>query len=379
MTQLYFRNIDGLRFFAFLIVLVSHLSIFTGYEARFYRPIRRLFLTHGDLGVSFFFTLSGFLITYLLFQERERSGVVSLRHFYIRRILRIWPVYLVVLVCGFFVFPHLIDTPLAVSLEAPLSRLPAYLFFAGNIDLVYLGHASVIVGILWSLAVEEQFYLVWPAVFKRVRASRVPWILGTVIAASFVYRWINADSYQVIHYMTFSVFSDLAIGCLFAYLVYFKAGVWRLFENLPRWAIVLNYALLLVCLVLRGMRTEPISGALPQTLRALESCVFCLLFVGIILEQCYSKHSLFKVGDSPALTYLGKISYGLCAYHMLAMVLVLWAGVVFFGLPLTHGSISIVIGIAAATSFVSMAFAHLSYIYMEKPVLRLKERVGYSK
>ena len=379
MKKTYFANIDGLRFFAFLVVLVSHLSIFTGYGAHYYNPIRKLFLTHGDLGVTFFFTLSGFLITYLLLQEREEKGAVSLKHFYIRRALRIWPVYMVVIIAGFFVFPYLIDTPLAVSLLAPLSRLPAYLFFVGNIDLIYMGYASVIIGVLWSLAVEEQFYLIWPYVFKKIKTSTIPWVLGFVIVASFIYRFIHWENYEIIRYMTFSVFSDLAIGCLLAYLVFFKKGFVEFFERMPRWAILLNYILVLFYPMLRGVLSFLISGWLYHTMYALESVIFCILFAGIIMEQCFAKNSFFKLGNSKTLIYLGKISYGLYAYHMIAMVLVLWFGVVFFGLAINYNSIAILLNISVATFIVSLFFAHISYTYMEKPILKLKEKVGYLK
>lgn len=379
MSKVYFKNIDGLRFLAFFAVLVSHLSIFTGYDALYYSPIRKLFLTHGDLGVTFFFTLSGFLITYLLLQERKDKGEVSLKHFYIRRALRIWPVYLVVIICGFFIFPYLVHTPLAVSLLAPLSRLPAYLFFAGNIDLIYMGYASVIIGVLWSLAVEEQFYLIWPAVFKKIKTSTIPWVLGGVIFASFIYRFINWENYEIIRYMTFSVFSDLAIGCLLAYLVFFKKGFVEFFERMPRWGILLNYVLVFFYPVLRGVLSFLISGWFYHTMYALESVIFCVLFAGIIMEQCYAKNSFFKIGNSKTLTYLGKISYGLYAYHMIALVLVLWFGVMFFGLALKYNSIAILLDISTATFVLSLFFAHISYVYMEKPILKLKDKVGYLK
>lgn len=379
MKKTYFANIDGLRFFAFLVVLVSHLSIFTGYGAEYYSPIRKLFLTHGDLGVTFFFTLSGFLITYLLLQEREQVSTVSLKHFYIRRALRIWPVYMVVIIAGFFVFPYLIDTPLVVSLLAPLSRLPAYLLFVGNIDLVYMGYASVIIGVLWSLAVEEQFYLIWPVVFKKIKTSTIPWVLGSVIVASFIYRFIHWENYEIIRYMTFSVFSDIAIGCLLAYLVFFKKGFVVFFERIPKWAILVNYILVLFYPVLRGVLSFLISGWFYHTMYALESVIFCILFAGIIMEQCFAKNSFFKFGNSKTLVYLGKISYGLYAYHMIALVLVLWFGRVFFGLALNYNSIAILLNISVATFVLSLFFAHISYTYMEKPILKLKEKVGYLK
>lgn len=377
MKKVYFPHLDGLRFFAFFVVLVSHLSIFTGFTGEYYSPIRKLFLTHGDLGVTFFFTLSGFLITYLLLQEKGENGDVSLKHFYIRRGLRIWPVYLVVILVGFFILPYLIDTPLAPSLSAPLSRLPAYIFFLGNIDLIYMGYASVIIGVLWSLAVEEQFYLIWPATFTYIKTSRIPWILGSVIVASFVYRFIHWENYEIIRYMTFSVFSDLAIGCLLAYLTYFKKGFVEFFERIPRWAILINYILVFFYPVVRGVLSFLISGLFYHTMYALESVIFCVLFSGIIIEQCFAKNSFFKLGNNKMFTYLGKISYGLYAYHMIAMVLVLWAGVVFFGLPLEYTSIPVLLSISVFTAVLSSMFAHLSFVYMEKPILKLKEKVGY--
>jgi len=379
MNKVYFPHIDGLRFFAFFVVLVSHLSVFTGYTAQYYNPIRKLFLTHGDLGVTFFFTLSGFLITYLLLQERQDKGSVSLKHFYIRRGLRIWPVYAVVIVLGFFILPSLIQTVLPLSLEAPLSRLPAYIFFLGNIDLVYVGYASVVIGVLWSLAVEEQFYLVWPAVFKKVKTSTLPWILGAVIVASFMYRVVYWQNYEIIRYMTFSVFSDIAVGSLLAYLVFFKKGFVAFFERLPRWAIVLNYVLIIYYTFFRAILSFFVSGWVHQTLYALESVLFCIMFSIVILEQCFSRHSLFKFGNSKVLTYLGKVSYGLYAYHMVAMVLVVWVTVVWFNIPIKHSSLFVLGVQSVVVFFLSLFFAHISYAYMEKPILKLKDKIGYLK
>ncbi len=379
MNKAYFPHLDGLRFFAFLAVLISHLSLFTGFTGYPFNIFPALFLTHGDLGVAFFFTLSGFLITYLLLQEREQQGSVSLKHFYIRRALRIWPVYVVVILCGFFIFPNLIDIPLALSLEAPLSRLPAYIFFLGNIDLVYMGYASVIIGVLWSLAVEEQFYLIWPAVFKKIKLSRIPWVLGGVIIWSWIYRFAHWENYEIVHYMTLSVFSDLAIGCLLAYVAYFNKGFVTFFEKLPSWAIAINYIVISVYIVLRVVVPFMFSPTINRTLYSLESIIFCILFSVVIMEQCFGKHSLFKMAHSHVFTYLGKISYGLYAYHMIALTIVLWFGVVFFGLPLQYSSVISFGFIGASTFVLSVFFAYVSYVYMEKPILKLKDRVGYVK
>ncbi len=103
----YFKNLDGLRFFAFLAVFISHATLFLGYSnlsPAFY-SIKKYILVNGDVGVSFFFVLSGFLITYLLLKEKDGYGKISLKNFYIRRILRIWPVYFTTILVGFFILP----------------------------------------------------------------------------------------------------------------------------------------------------------------------------------------------------------------------------------------------------------------------------------
>ena len=107
--RVFFPNLDGLRFFAFFSVFLFH-SFFTKNEAVQNNSLfvtLRLLTRHGDLGVNFFFVLSGFLITFLLLNERQFTGRIHIGAFYVRRILRIWPLYFVAVFLGFIVFPWL--------------------------------------------------------------------------------------------------------------------------------------------------------------------------------------------------------------------------------------------------------------------------------
>ncbi len=104
--SIYFSGINGLRFLAALAVIITHVELLKeiyGYENNWKHP---LIFNLGGLGVYFFFVLSGFLITYLLLAEKEKNGKINIKQFYIRRILRIWPLYYFVLLLGFFVLPH---------------------------------------------------------------------------------------------------------------------------------------------------------------------------------------------------------------------------------------------------------------------------------
>ena len=107
--KVYFPNLDGLRFFCFLSVFFFH-SFATDYESvkqsSLYAFQDSLF-ANGNLGVNFFFVLSGFLITYLLFAEKSRFQKVNIPNFYVRRILRIWPLFYCCVFFGFVIFPYL--------------------------------------------------------------------------------------------------------------------------------------------------------------------------------------------------------------------------------------------------------------------------------
>ncbi|MFM7726560.1 MAG: acyltransferase family protein, partial [Flavobacteriales bacterium] len=214
-SKTYFPGLNALRFFAALAVLLTHVEFTkkvmlhrgqfwlkideyfkgTAIESIFREgppnPIHWLspFVTLGGyVGVIFFFVLSGFLITYLLLEEKRVSATVSVKKFYMRRILRIWPLYYFLVILGFFVLFHI-----------PLLRVPSqedtffghywmnllsYIFLIPNFGLAYVMEGVPNLGHLWSIGVEEQFYLLWPLLLKfSKRPMRTIWLfLSGVIA-----------------------------------------------------------------------------------------------------------------------------------------------------------------------------------------------------
>lgn len=372
-SKIHFPNLDALRFFAFLFVFISHCAVFiTLNNVEWFSSIKHTYLIHGDLGVNFFFVLSGFLITFLLFTEKKVSAQISLKHFYIRRILRIWPLYFIILILGFLILPNpLFDVSKllsSISLIAPYAEAPWYVFLLANIHLAYFTASSVVLAVLWSISIEEQFYLLWPLAVKKIGQKAIPLFLIAVIIATYVFRYIHVDEYSIVKYHTFSVFSDLAIGCLAGYYTFFSNKFKKLFTNLPRLIIALIYIILFVFIPTRNLLHN-------DFIKALEPVIFSLLFAGIILEQIYSEQSLFKVGKSKALTWLGKISYGLYCYHIIAMVIVftiiakinLIAELTIYSFVLT----------SILSLILTILIASLSYRFIEKPLLRIKERFGH--
>ena len=163
-NKVFFPNLEGLRFFAFFVVFVNHATHSLGYfnHSNKYAFINLHFFKNGDLGVSFFFVLSGFLITYLLLKEKELSGKINIKNFYLRRILRIWPVYFLVVALCLIVFPrlgNLVPGWFPISVDTSSLNPLFYLTFTGNFDYLVNGISNVMIGVLWSVSIEEQFYL----------------------------------------------------------------------------------------------------------------------------------------------------------------------------------------------------------------------------
>jgi peptidoglycan/LPS O-acetylase OafA/YrhL len=162
--RFYQPELDGGRFYAFLGVFVCHTLPF---EAEFYRKLHLPLpwvwgatVKAGAAGVDLFFALSAFLITSLLLKERQETGEISLKYFYLRRILRIWPLYFLVIALG-IVLSHTV-----ANQNLPWYYIAGYLLFVGNWVHAVFGRPESIAFPLWTVSIEEQFYLFWPLIVK---------------------------------------------------------------------------------------------------------------------------------------------------------------------------------------------------------------------
>lgn len=184
--KIYFPNLNGLRFIAAFMVIVHHLeqnlSIF-GLKNNWDNPVIR---SIGGLGVELFFVLSGFLITYLLLAESKTTATISIKEFYIRRILRIWPLYYFIGLLAFIILPQFdlfeisafadrFHLNYSLSLVLYLLFLPNLLLFGYDIIVPYASQS-------WSVGVEEQFYLIWPVIMKLFKNK-----ILSLISVIFVY------------------------------------------------------------------------------------------------------------------------------------------------------------------------------------------------
>ena len=184
-NKVYFPGLNGLRFFAAFAVVVTHIELvkhFQGYPTFWVENsvqefslkyfLQKIVFEAGALGVYFFFVLSGFLITYLLLTEKAKTGTVAIKKFYWRRVLRIWPLYYLIVILGFFVIPYITTGGLNFT-NKELNEHYGLNLFLYLIIFPNVAHAMFnpvpLISQTWSIGVEEQFYIIWPVLAKKAK------------------------------------------------------------------------------------------------------------------------------------------------------------------------------------------------------------------
>jgi len=313
----------------------------------------------GNYGVVFFFILSGFLITYLLFIENEKKGIHLLK-FYLRRFFRIWPLYYFTLFIGFLVFPFVL-----FCLNSPYSEsahLSYYLCFATNFEHIYYSEPeNGILGVQWSVAIEEQFYLFWPLLFLIMKKIRlfIVFILIYLISDFF---YILQENESIKYYHSLSNIRFLAFGGIIAYLaLYFNSSILKILNKLPK---KLNFLVYLISLIALFYSHE-ISSLNKITLGIMHFFP-TFFFSFVILDQIYSKQSFLKFGTIKIFEKLGRISYGIYLLHMIVIFIV--------NSMIPNNNLLIFILKVIITLVLTIICSSISYSYFEKPFLKIKER-----
>ncbi len=374
MKKQYFENLDALRTFACFVVFASHsmlgVTLLKLWDNALYQKIITLF-TSGGSGVSFFFVLSGFLITHLILVEKQEKGTFGLKNFYLRRVLRIWPLYYFIVLFGFFIYPY---AKVAIGMEVVIPyNILYHLAFLTNFDSIrvanenLIGVAPMMIGITWSVAIEEQFYLVWPLLFYFVKDKFYGLIFISIFITCFLFRYFNADAGTTNYYHSLSVMGDLALGGSCAYLALYKKGFIYFFTNLSKSAIILAYIFGHLMLLYPEYLVAPLPYSSVYS-RLLSTCFSAF----IILEQNYSANSFFKYGRLKTISEMGKYTYSMYMLHPIGIQV----SVVLFKIlhisntdSFLYGMIYVVIAL-----FISLIISYLSYNYLEKYFLRMKEK-----
>ena len=357
-------QLDGLRAIAILLVLVTH---FWSYPAGF-EPINRLART-GWAGVDLFFVLSGFLITRILLDARDSARYY--RDFFARRVLRIFPLYYALLAVVFILLPLHGTSP---ALQVVIHDRPLYVGYLANVALVLHGWQLFPLDITWSLAVEEQFYIVWPFVVRRLPLGGLLLALaGTVVVVPVIrtVAWLGFGvGWMATHMLTFFRLDGLALGGLVALVLHRGSlGVPALRRVAVGVLAVVGPLLLLLIETDRFRRDSLLVGTIGYSLLA-------VFFAALLVCSLPAGSHLTRLLSHAALRRIGVVSYGIYIVHPLCF-LVVGAALAKLGMDVhgLTGSPLVDAGLALLMFSISAyVLAELSFRYFERPLLALKER-----
>jgi peptidoglycan/LPS O-acetylase OafA/YrhL len=354
----YFGGLDAIRTYAFFIVFISHVyfSFFTVTEwgTRWF--------AHGEVGVHMFFVLSAFLITYLSLSEYSKTGSFSVLHFFKKRILRIWPLYFFVLFLS-YAWYWLRDS------HESLGCLTQFLYFFGNACIIQ-GSPQIVgsstVAPMWSVSVEQQFYVLFPLALlasinlsKKIGKKIAMYMMHTLLSVVFVYalyiRYRYSEHWNYISYAVVTSLPAFIIGIYLAYGVHIRSYV---IEHVKTYSNTYNVSALVVFfsfLYVKFQGTIGVSLYIVPIIYA--TCIW--IIIGTKGTEEKEKNSLTLY--TKIVRYLGKISYGLYAYHMFAIV-------IFQHLFNRSSPWSLSFG----TLVLTICFAHISFKYIESWFLKFK-------
>lgn len=371
-------NLDSIRFYGAGFVFIQHfeeiLNIY-GYHNYFYK---KQILNLGSIGVTMFFTLSGFLISYLLFNEFKAKGKINFKNFYRNRILRIWPLYLLTIIIYRIILPlvyhdyDLITQHLGHNNEVYKSIVHVSTTAEWILIIFLLPHVLLALGkaffpaFLWSIGVEEVFYLMWPRFIKIknfLRSITIVLIVYLTLYYVSSYIWLfskqknelvqNISQFASL-FLYMQRISCMVIGSIFAYLYLFKKNT--IMHNKINLLYYLSVGTLAVILLL-GIY-------LPFIVNELIAVAVAII---ILYMSIKNKSNLFnKIIFNKVSNNLGNYTYGIYMYHTLAIIC---AVQICSTTKIDHRLI-----IYFLSLFLTLLFSYISYEYFEIKFLKLKNK-----
>jgi len=366
--SLYLPNLNAIRAIAAFVVIISHVERKMSF---FNLEIIQELTKIGPIGVTLFFALSGFLITYLLLIEKERFIQINVKDFYIRRFLRIWPIYYLVLLFVYLVIPYIfpeyyLQDKERFSIQSGLLNV----FFLTNITMV-LKYTPLIINVIWSIGIEEQFYLFWPWIIKSKKYLKgiiFIIVLLPILKVIILFFSFYIEEFKVIYdILNLTRFDTMAIGGLFGVLAYKKSIAFKYFtlritdftgKKLQFLIYFFTFGILIYLLQYDFLLNVYNFQVLP------------FLFSILLLNLINYENSILKL-ENKILNYLGKISYSLYLLHLIFFYFLYpYLKIIFEGYDL---SVGLQIFIIYLTSILgSILIASFSFELIEKRFLSYK-------
>mgnify|MGYP001196629933 CR=1 FL=1 len=349
MSRKHFHTFDALRFFAFLLVFLLHLPKTGNIYIDF-------FLKSGGIGVTFFFVLSGFLITYILLYEKEHKKKISLKNFFSRRILRIWPLFYLMITFA-YLSPYILNAlNLPFNNEGYKPDLLTSIFFSENYKMMITNTFpdGAPLRVMWSLCIEEHFYILWGILLYFISTKKIPLLIITSIVIANIARQIY--TYLGIgHIDIFSHLDYFAFGAIPAYILMHKKSIIDYLEVIPSY---LKYIFLVLSLAVVFIIPN-INFVLIQHLSPF---ILGLLFSITILFTL--GNNSIHINDNLWFSKLGIYTYGLYLYHTIIILLLTQ---IFKYLSFSNWYV-----LVATSLFSTIGISVLSYHLFEKQFIKLK-------
>jgi peptidoglycan/LPS O-acetylase OafA/YrhL len=353
----YRPELDALRFGAFLMVFVHHCPFPASH------PKLWDISEAGGYGVCIFFLLSAYLIATLLLREKERTGAIHAKKFFLRRLLRIWPLYFLAMALG------IVAGAFVPLWHVNTAAIPYLLLGAGNFFVAHAGWQLGVIGPLWSLSVEEQFYVAVPSLMKFGGGRALQAASWVCIAAAY-------PTLAFLGHVGAIPQTGVWVNSLVQFQFFGAGTLIAIFLHRRTWKLPLGGRLALLSGGLAGLwLTEALFHL--QTARPASSSHLCLGYL-MVLASCVSIFLAVlgaQVTVPSFIVYLGKISFGLYVFHsfILSAAFLPGTGV------LHHLAYRFSLMTAGLCLLVTIAVAAGSYELFEKRILRFKERFAYIK
>jgi peptidoglycan/LPS O-acetylase OafA/YrhL len=364
--KVYFPGLNSLRFFSALTVIITHVELMKHKFGFANLWSNKLIFHFGGIGVSFFFVLSGFLVTYLMFEEKRNFNFFSIKNFYLRRILRIWPLYFLILILGFFILPKFTYIPFFSEhfIDEFFLNFIFYLLILPNIAFsIY--YAVPLIGQSWSIGVEEQFYIFWPIVFNFFKKFTFKVLTYLLIF------WVSVKLF----FLIFSLYFDNEIVLIvkknlamlkFENMIIGAMGALILFENKSK---ILNFIYNKTIFFIAASGIIISIYVLPELLFDGIHLLHSIFFIVIILNVSTNPNINFRL-ESPVLNLLGKISYGLYMYHLIVIYFV-FTLMLRFDIYQENDSLSTFL-LYSQSMIITFLISYFSYTFFEKRFLKMK-------
>ena len=353
----HYPGLDGLRGIAILLVILYHNFAFLP------------FLNYGWLGVDLFFVLSGFLITEILLQTRNANNYF--KNFYSRRVLRIFPLYYLCLILVILIFPLFKNFPYDQSYFQQNQLW--FWFYLQNWMLIFTdwNNNSIILNHFWSLAVEEQFYIIWPFLVLIIKKPKNLLLITFILLVSVILAryliWINKEDFPTYgNLFLFTRVDGILIGAMLALLKVIN------YDFLKKYAFVVTFSLALINFLFYFINstqnfTFPFWAIVGYT-------TFAVMFAMLVFETIDRKNKFLNfILNNPVLRFTGKISYGFYVFHWPVYILLYDAVDKVVRNSITFSETGINAIVALVLTLFAFVISVISYYGFERYFLKLKK------